>query len=125
MAYRYHGRASVDSSNPAAWGTCDRCGFNYNLKNLSWQFDWAGTRLINKGLLVCGSCLDKPSPWLRALVLPPDPPPVMNARPEAYLVDETDWRVTEAQTAFLITEDASATRVPENDATEATNEGTN
>jgi hypothetical protein len=125
MAYRFHGRAAVDPANPAAWGTCDRCGFNYNLKNLAWQFDWAGTVMINKGLLVCDHCLDAPSPWSRTIVLPPDPQPIINARPEPYLVDETDWRVVEDQSAFRILEDGSATRVPENDATQAVDESTN
>jgi hypothetical protein len=120
VAYRPHARADLKS----AWGSCDRCGLLYNLRNLSWQFDWAGTKLINKGLLVCDRCLDDASPWLRTIVLPADPPPVINARPEPYAVDETDWRVTADQSAFLITEDGSATRVPETDATEATNEST-
>jgi hypothetical protein len=124
MAYRYHGRAFVDPSRPATWATCDRCGFNYNLKNLSWQYDWRGESLINLSLLVCDRCLDAPSPWFRAITLPPDPTPIFNSRPEQYLVDETDWRVTEDQSAFLVTEDGSATRVPETDITEATNEGT-
>lgn len=93
MAFRAHGRASVDPSNPRAWGTCNRCGMNYNLCNLSWQFDWAGAALINKGLLVCDHCLDDPSPWLRTIVLPADPPPVINARPEPYAVDEANWTI--------------------------------
>jgi hypothetical protein len=113
MAYRYHGRASVDPENPRAWGTCDRTGFNYNLGDLCWQHEWAGNALINKRLLVREQSLDNPSPWLRTIVLPPDPPPIINARPEPYTVDETDWRVVEDQSAFRVTEDGAATRVNE------------
>jgi hypothetical protein len=85
---RPHGRASVDPSNPACWASCDRCGLLYNLNALSWQLEWAGPSLINKRLLVCSKCLDTPNPQLRALVLPPDPPPIFNARPEPYSIDE-------------------------------------
>jgi hypothetical protein len=47
----------------------------------------------NLRILVCrdtgGGCLDVPSEAaLRTIVLPPDPPPVFNARPEAYPIDE-------------------------------------
>jgi len=88
MAYRYHGRAAVDPSSPQAWGTCDRCGFNYNLCKLTWQYDWRGTSMQNLKILVCPRCLDQPSPWYRSVFLPPDPPPIMNARPEPYAIDE-------------------------------------
>lgn len=91
MGLRPHGHASVDTNAPRAWGTCDRCGFIYNLRNLQFQFDWRGEALSNLRLLVCDKCLDTPSPWYRAIVLPPDPPALINARPEAYAVDETDW----------------------------------
>lgn len=88
MGLRPHGRARVDPANPRAWATCDRCGFNYNLGALNWQYDWRGASLQNLHLLVCDTCLDKPSPWFRSIVLPPDPPPLINARPEPYLIDE-------------------------------------
>jgi hypothetical protein len=124
MSWRPHGRAAVDTGNPRAWATCQRCGFNYNLCNLHWQFDWRGVSLQNLNLLVCDKCLDQPSPWFRTIVLPPDPPPIINARPEPYLIDETDWRVIENQSEFVVTEDGTATRVPETNRTEATNEST-
>jgi hypothetical protein len=122
VAWRPHGRATVDPNNPSNWATCDRCGFNYNQRDLQWQHDWRGNTMQNLHLLVCSRCLDTPSLWYRSIILPPDPTPIMNARPEAYTVDETDWRVTEDQSAFRILEDGTAIRVPENDATEATNE---
>lgn len=45
--------------------------------------------MINKQVLVCPNrCYDQPQEQLRAIVLPPDPPPVWQPRPEQYLVDE-------------------------------------
>jgi hypothetical protein len=90
MAYRYHGHASVDPDNlqGASWATCDRCGGNFNIRALTFQLEWAGPSMINKRLLVCSRCLDTPCPFLRSLVLPPDPTPIMNARPEPYSIDE-------------------------------------
>jgi hypothetical protein len=55
---------------------------------LQFQYQWAGFQLINLRYLVCETCLDRPAPFLKALVLPPDPPPIFNVRPEPYSVDE-------------------------------------
>ena len=88
MAYRYHGRASVDPENPATWAACDRCGTLYCLHDLTWQHDWRGNTMANLRLLVCSRCLDTPSPWYRSLVLPPDPSPIINTRPSLYAIDE-------------------------------------
>lgn len=55
---------------------------------MSWQFEWAGTRLTNLRILVCDMCLDEPQRQLGTVLLPPDPMPVMNARPEQYAMDE-------------------------------------
>ena len=81
---RPHGRAFISARSPRALGVCDRCGALYNLNALQWQYEWAGTKLQNFRLLVCKSCLDVPQEQLRTIVLPPDPVPVMNPRPEAY-----------------------------------------
>ena len=82
-------RASTDSSNPQAWATCQRCGFITNHYKLSWQFEWAGTQLINQRILVCdGGCLDEHQRQLGTIILPPDPPSIRNARPEQYYMDE-------------------------------------
>lgn len=87
--------AQVDPSSPRAWGTCDRCGFVTNLNKLSWQHEWAGLQLINKRILVCTPCHDTPQRQLGSIVLPPDPMPVMNARPENYRIDELWERMVE------------------------------
>lgn len=63
--------------------------------------------MINLRLLVCNKCLDAPTDQLRTIVLPPDPPPVYNARPEAYTLDETDWIVTEGGNQIIETEDGA------------------
>jgi hypothetical protein len=88
MSYRYHGRAGVDTDNPRAWATCDRCGFLYNLYMLNWQWQWQGVNMINLRWLVCETCLDKPSQFLRSITLPPDPEPLLNVRPDPNEIDE-------------------------------------
>lgn len=88
MAWRPHGRAEVSESKPRAWGICQRCGFMTNLYKLQWQWQWGGFTLFNTGLLVCDECWDKPAQFLKTVVLPPDPPPLYNVRPENYQIDE-------------------------------------
>ena len=95
MSWRQHGRARVDPNSPRAFAVCDRCGFWYNHIDLNWQFQWAGPTLINIRQLVCDTCLDIPQEQLRSIILPPDPDPVMNARPENFVVDEVNYRATQ------------------------------
>lgn len=84
---RPHGRATVDVRNPRAHAICERCGFRYNHSALAWEYQWQGPRLQNLKHLVCPSCLDVPQEGLRVIVLPPDPVPIMNARPEDFTDD--------------------------------------
>lgn len=88
MPWRPHGRAEVDILSPRSFGVCDRCGFLYNLDDLIWQRQYAGVGTVNLEILVCSRCLDDLQPQLTATILPPDPEPVFNARPEYYSVDE-------------------------------------
>lgn len=81
-------RASVDASHPDAFAICDRCGFLYNHRDLRWQMQWRGTQLVNIRLLVCSPCYDQPNESLRTIMLPPDPPPVKDARPPAWASQE-------------------------------------
>lgn len=106
MAWRQHGRARVSPSSPSAFGVCDRCSIWYNLRALRWQYEYAGTRLQNQHILVCDRCLDNPQPQLKARILPPDPVPVMNARPEQFFVDETTLLATN-DGLYLVTHDGS------------------
>ncbi len=80
-----HGRANVSATNPRAFAICQRCGFLYNLDQLSWQYQFVGVTLQNLRILVCPTCLDTPSEQLRQIILPVDPVPMLNARPENYV----------------------------------------
>lgn len=82
---RPHGKAKVDRSNPRAWAVCDDCGFLYNRKDLAWQFQWAGAKTQNTNFLKCPKCLDELQEQLRVIVLPADPVPIANPRPEQYV----------------------------------------
>lgn len=99
MAYASQaGRARASMSNPRAFAVCDRCGFWFNHYILGWQFDWAGQAMVNKRILVCRLCLDKPQEQLRAIVLPADPVPIIQPRPET-LLGQPDVRITGYQFA--------------------------
>jgi len=88
------GRARTSSRNPQAHAICDRCGGRYNHVDLQWQYDWAGASTVNKRILVCSRCLDNMQPQLRAIILPADPVPILNPRPERFEEYEVDRRVT-------------------------------
>lgn len=98
MAWRYHGRANVDATNPSAFGVSDRSGRWYNFRDLVWQYDWRGSRLMNLRILVPVQELDKPQQQLRPKIVPPDPVPIMNARPEQFAADDQGVSVTESVT---------------------------
>lgn len=78
---RPNGRARVSTRYPQAFAICDRCGSQYNLVDLNWEFQFAGQNLVNSNLLVCDRCLDIPNPQLSVPTISPDPPPVLDARP--------------------------------------------
>lgn len=80
------GRARTSSRNPQAHAICDRCGFRYNHVDLRWQLGWAGAAVVNKRILVCARCEDDMQQQLRAIVLPADPVPIHNARPQLFYV---------------------------------------
>lgn len=90
MSYRGTGHANVDPNRPDAQAVCDRCGFWYNLKTLQWQYDWRGNQLTNLRVLVCPPCYDEPQPQLRPVIIPPDPIPLPDARPEPFDEDYAD-----------------------------------
>ena len=91
------GRARTSASNPQAHAICDRCGFRYNHVNLRWQYDWRGASMQNIRLLVCNTCYDVPQEQLRAIVVPADPVPVVNARTQDFVAAEQNTRVTSGQ----------------------------
>lgn len=75
---------------PRSIGSCDRCGFDYYLSDLMWQFDYRGPELINLRILVCEKCLDQPQDQLKPIILPPDPVPVQNPRPNPNMLPIDD-----------------------------------
>lgn len=85
MAWRFHGRATVSATSPRAWGICDRCYLLYDRSALVLQYEWRGNSLKSLGIYVCTvTCLDKPQQQLRPQILPPDPVPILQPRPESY-----------------------------------------
>lgn len=59
--------------------------------------DYSGAGIYNKRILVCEKCYDTPQQQLKVIVIPPDPLPVLNARPPDYVDAETNYRVTSGQ----------------------------
>jgi len=88
---RPHGRARADRHSPRAWAICDKCGFLYNKKDLQWQYEWAGNRLVNQNMLVCDKCYDTPQEQLRVIILPADPTPIVNPRPERSQINNNPF----------------------------------
>ena len=76
------GHAKLDPRSPSAFAICDRCGFLYNHRDLTWQLEWFGNVIRSTRNLVCPTCYDEPNPTLQVVKLPPDPEPIMNARAE-------------------------------------------
>lgn len=96
MAHRPHPKgARTNPRSPRGWGTCQRCGFIYNLIDLKDQMAWRGLRLMDINILVCDTCLDKPQRQLGTIILPPDPPALPMALPEPYAIDEYWPRLVE------------------------------
>lgn len=93
MAYAsLSGRARTSAKNPQAHARCDRCSFRYNFVDLQWQHDYRGPTIKNLRILVCRTCLDEINCQLRSIILPSDPEPIINARVEDFVADETDYR---------------------------------
>ncbi len=106
MPWRPHGKARVSPSGPSAFGVCDRCGMWYNLKDLQFQYEWGGSRLTNQNILVCNRCLDIPQQQLRSIIIPADPVPVFNPRPERFREEVPNYRVTQ-DSNVRVTEDGN------------------
>lgn len=81
---RPHGRAFIDPRCPRALAVCDRCQAMVFHDTLRWQMQWRGPRMANIRLYVCPECYDTPQEQLRTFVLPIDPVPIANPRPENY-----------------------------------------
>jgi len=91
------GRAKTNSSAPRAHAICDSCGFRFNRYALQYQYEWRGTQLMNIHLLKCARCTDKPQEQLRTIILPPDPVPIADPRPEYFNAAEVTSFYTSGQ----------------------------
>lgn len=90
MTLPHNFRAPTDPQHPEAQAVCDRCGFMYRHRDLVWQYEYRGNALMNIRRLVCTvTCLDVPFQFNRPIILPPDPKPVLNARPAPWAQQET------------------------------------
>ena len=98
MAWRPHAHFRVDPKNPSALGNCDRCYRTFNLDDLIQEKQWFGPRLMWTKFLVCRECLDTPQQQLRPRVLPPDPLPRFNPRPENFTSDNEGISATQSAT---------------------------
>lgn len=94
MPWRPHSNAVANALNPEAWGQCDRCDQTWLHRQLRWDRQWQGTTLQSRGFLVCPRCWDVPQRQLKTLILPPDPVPIMNARPEHYATEVPSFMST-------------------------------
>jgi hypothetical protein len=98
----FNGRARISATQPRAKGICDRCGLMYSLSDLQYQFQWAGTGLVNLQLRVCRGCMDIPQIQFKSFVLPPDPLPVDNPRIEYYGIEVTSFLMSEEGPSLLM-----------------------
>lgn len=88
MGRRQATYAKVNPSDPSAWGQCDLCGFFYQLRELKPQQIWSGQSLYTFNSLRCWKCWDVPQPQLKTIILPPDPPPIVNSRVPNFAYEE-------------------------------------
>lgn len=87
MGWRAHGHARVNPNWPEAFAVCDRCYKLFNRVDLRNEMEWRGPRLMPTGYRVCRHCEDIPQQQFRPRILPPDPVPIIDPRPEFYDLD--------------------------------------
>ena len=78
----------TNAQDPSAYGICDVCGLRFNHRDLTWNHEWSGTHLYNTHSLRCWRCIDVPQEQWRVVILPSDPPPIINARVENFAYEE-------------------------------------
>lgn len=89
MSWRPHPKyARTNPASPRGWATDMKSGFVTNLEDMQFQYEFRGLGLYNTQVLTFGRFLDEPQRQLGSVILPPDPPGLFNARPEAYPSDE-------------------------------------
>lgn len=104
MAYAsIAGHARTSATSPRAHATCDRCGWRVNYVDLRPQMQWGGASLINLKILVCKRCYDTPQAQLRSIIIPADPVPIVNPRPQDFIDAESDYLTLTPGTVDLLT----------------------
>lgn len=77
MSNRPKGKyVTIDTSNPAALGICDKSGFVFRRQDMIKQMEWRGNALVWTGFIVGRPFADVPNEQLRPPILPPDPVPI-------------------------------------------------
>jgi hypothetical protein len=96
VSYRPQPKYASSDAKRGAWTTCDVCGFIWNQSDMAFQFDFLGGSVPQStGYLKCPKCMDALNYQRQLIIIPPDPPPLFNLRPENYTVDETNWLTTQ------------------------------
>lgn len=92
MTHRPHPKYASNDARRGPWANCSDCGFNWSLSDLQFQYDFQGGSVpTNTGWLRCPRCITPLTYQRKLIIIPPDPPPIFNTRPEPYYVDQTDW----------------------------------
>lgn len=104
MSYRPQPKYATSDATRGPWTTCDVCGFIWQMCDMQFQYDYLGGSVPQStGYLKCPKCLDQLNQQRQLIIIPPDPPPLFNTRPENYTVDETNWLVTD-EASILVTD---------------------
>jgi hypothetical protein len=77
---------TIDTDNPEALGICDYTGFVFMRKDMVRQMEWRGNDLVWTGFYVGKPYADKPNEQNKTPILPPDPRPVIDPRPQFFSV---------------------------------------
>jgi len=92
--WRFYSKTKIDAYSPEGHGTCDKCSQIYNLNQLIWQQEYRGNSLMRTGFRVCSRCLDIPYQGRRPIIIPADPVPLRDPRPENFLLEENQGQAT-------------------------------
>lgn len=92
--WRYHSRAKINPYSPQGHGTCDRCSQIVTRAAMIWEMEYRGNSLMKTGFLVCQRCLDVPYQGRRPIIIPADPVPMKDPRPENFLLEENQGQNT-------------------------------
>lgn len=115
MTYRPSPKYASKDARRGAWCSCDDCGMIWNQSDMQFQYDFVGGPVpVSQGWLRCPRCITDLTYQRKLLVLPPDPAPIYNTRPENYTVDETNYWVTQDGDIFETVdgEDTYITSIP-------------